>query len=127
MPLHTLRLISVPVSDPDRAKQFYRERLDFTLVRDDPFGQDRRWVQLRPPGGGPDISLVTWFATMPAGSLRGVVLACDDMEQTAAELRARGVVLDDGGRIQDAPSGRWVSVADPNGNRWIIQQDNPTV
>lgn len=125
MSIQSISVVSVPVSDQDRAKQFYQEKLGFSPVRDGAFGQDMRWVQLRPPGGGTEITLVTWFETMPAGSLRGAVLSCDDIEQTAKDLTARGVAMEDGGRIQEAPWGRWVVVDDPDGNSWVIQQDNP--
>ncbi len=62
---------------------------------------------------------------MPTGSLKGTVLACDDVEHTATELIARGAELQDGGQVQEAPWGRWLSLEDPDGNSWIVQQDNP--
>jgi catechol 2,3-dioxygenase-like lactoylglutathione lyase family enzyme len=120
-----LQVVSVPVGDQDRAKQFYADKLGFTVVRDGAFGEDMRWVQLQPPGGGAAITLVTWFPSMPAGSLKGAVLSCDDVERTAQELTARGVELGDGGQVQEAPWGRWVTLDDPDGNSWIVQQDNP--
>lgn len=125
MAVQSIRVISLPVSDQERAKQFYADKLGFTLVRDGTFGQGMRWVQLLPPGGGTAITLVNWFDSMPAGSLKGTVLACDDVERTAKELTARGVALQDGGKVQEAPWGRWVGLDDPDGNSWIVQQDNP--
>jgi len=125
MPIQDIRVISVPVGDPARAKRFYAEQLGFTLVRDGTFGRGMRLVQLRPPGGGTAITLVTWFASMPAGSLRGTVLACDDVERTARELTSRGATLQDGGKVQEAPWGRWVTLDDPDGNGWIVQEDSP--
>jgi catechol 2,3-dioxygenase-like lactoylglutathione lyase family enzyme len=125
MALTNLEVISVPVSDQDRAKSFYTEKLGFSVDMDSSFGGgSMRWVALRPPGGGTAITLVTWFDTMPAGSLKGSVLGCDDLEMTLAELAARGVtfVEDD---IQEAPWGRWKTFDDPDGNSWVLQQDNP--
>jgi len=125
MALTNLEVISVPVSDQDRAKSFYAEKLGFSVDMDSSFGGgSMRWVALRPPGGGTAITLVTWFDTMPAGSLKGLVLGCDDLEMTLAELAARGVtfVEDD---IQEAPWGRWKTFDDPDGNSWVLQQDNP--
>jgi catechol 2,3-dioxygenase-like lactoylglutathione lyase family enzyme len=122
MALNNLQVISVPVSDQDRSRQFYAEQLGFTVEIDSSFGEAMRWVMLRPPGSGTAITLVTWFDTMPAGSLRGAVLGCDDLEQTLAELAGRGVRFHED-EIQDAPWGRWKTFADPDGNSWVLQQD----
>src|SRR6185312_3487651 len=93
MALTNLEVVSDPVSDQDRAKAFYAEQLGFAIEMDSSFGDGggMRWVALRPPGSGTAITLVTWFDTMPAGSLKGAVLGCDDLEKTLADLEARGV------------------------------------
>ena len=123
MALNNLQVVSVPVSDQDRAKKFYTEQLGFAVEIDSSFaGDTMRWVMLRPPGSGTAITLVTWFDTMPAGSLRGAVLGCDDIEQTLAELAGRGVSFHEE-EIQDAPWGRWKTFANPDGNGWVLQQD----
>ena len=90
MALNNLEVVSVPVSDQDRAKRFYAGQLGFTVVMDSAFGEGMRWVMLQPPGSRTRITLVTWFDTMPAGSLRGAVLGCDDLEADARRAgRAR--------------------------------------
>jgi catechol 2,3-dioxygenase-like lactoylglutathione lyase family enzyme len=125
MALTNLEVVSVPVSDQDRAKSFYAGKLGFSVEMDSSFGDGgMRWVMLLPPGSGTAITLVTWFETMPAGSLKGSVLGCDDLEKTLAELTARGVTFaeDD---IQEAPWGRWKTFDDPDGNGWVLQQNNP--
>lgn len=119
---HHLSVVSVPVSDPDRAKAFYLDVLGFELVMDARFGPGLRWVMLRPPGAETAITLVTWFDTMPPGSLRGAVLSVPDIDVAVAELRERGVLDPDDG-IESAPWGRWVTVEDPDGNGWVVQQD----
>ncbi len=125
MALTNLEVISVPVSDQDRAKNFYTEKLGFSVEMDSSFGEgSMRWVALRPPGSGTAVTLVTWFDTMPAGSLNGSVLGCDDLETTLAELTARGVEFAEDG-IQEAPWGRWKTFDDPDGNGWVLQQNNP--
>ena len=124
MALNNLEVISVPVSDQERAKRFYAEQLGFAVVMDGTFGEDMRWVMLEPPGSGTKITLVNWFVTMPAGSLRGAVLGCDDLEQTLAELASRGVKFHEE-TIGEAPWGRWKTFDDPDGNSWIVQQNNP--
>jgi catechol 2,3-dioxygenase-like lactoylglutathione lyase family enzyme len=124
MALTNLEVISVPVSDQDRAKSFYVEKLGFSVEMDSTFGDGgMRWVMLRPPGSGTAVTLVTWFDTMPAGSLKGSVLGCDDLEMTLAELTARGVKFAEID-IQEAPWGRWKTFDDPDGNGWVLQQDN---
>lgn len=124
MAVTTLEVISVPVSDQDRAKRFYADQLGFSVAADTSLGEGMRWVMLRPPGSGAAITLVTWFDTMPAGSVKGTVLGCDDLGKTLAELTARGVTFAED-EIQEAPWGRWKTFDDPDGNGWVLQQSNP--
>jgi catechol 2,3-dioxygenase-like lactoylglutathione lyase family enzyme len=119
-----LEVISVPVSDQERAKLFYTQTLGFTVEIDSNFGESMRWIMLRPPGSGTAVTLVTWFDTMPAGSLNGTVLGCDDLEETLAELTGRGLEFAEE-EIQQAPWGRWKTFTDPDGNGWVLQQNNP--
>jgi catechol 2,3-dioxygenase-like lactoylglutathione lyase family enzyme len=121
MALSTLDVVSVPVSDQNRSRDFYLDTLGFRMVAEEPMGPDQRWVQLAPPGGGTTITLVTWFPTMPAGSLKGLVIGTDDVDATFAELAARGVAGAQGG-VQDDPWGRWFGFDDPDGNGWVVQQ-----
>jgi catechol 2,3-dioxygenase-like lactoylglutathione lyase family enzyme len=124
MAITNLSVFSVPVADQDRAKSFYAEKLGFSTEVDSSFGEGMRWVMLRPPGSGTAITLVTWFGTMPAGSLKGSVLSCDDLDKTLADLAARGVGFNED-EVQEAPWGRWKTFDDPDGNGWVLQQDNP--
>jgi catechol 2,3-dioxygenase-like lactoylglutathione lyase family enzyme len=119
---HRISVISVPVSNPDKAKRFYMEQLGFAEVMDNQFGHGLRWVTLRPPGAETAISLVTWFDSMPPGSMRGGVLSVPDIEAAVADLRASGAITDDQD-IESAPWGRWVTVDDPDGNSWVVQED----
>ncbi|WP_446215837.1 VOC family protein [Micromonospora sp. IBHARD004] len=115
-----VQLVSVPVSDQDRARDFYVDTLGFDLVRDNPMGPGGRWVQVAPKGAATALTLVTWFPTMPPGSLKGLVLETDDLDGDVAALRARGVAFADGG-IQTAPWGRYVTFDDPDGNGIVLQ------
>ena len=124
MAITNLSVVSVPVTDQDRAKNFYAEKLGFAAEVDGSFGEGMRWVMLRPPGSATAITLVTWFDTMPAGSLKGSVLSCDDLDKTLADLTARGVGFNED-EVQEAPWGRWKTFDDPDGNGWVLQQDNP--
>jgi catechol 2,3-dioxygenase-like lactoylglutathione lyase family enzyme len=124
MALSGIEIISVPVSDQDVSRKFYAETLGFTVEMDSAFDDgSMRWVMLRPPGGGSAITLVNWFDTMPPGSQRGTVLGCDDIERTAADLRARGISFHEEA-IQEALWGRWLTFDDPDGNAWVLQQTN---
>jgi len=77
-----------------------------------------RWVHLGLDGAATSITLVTWFETMPAGSLRGLVLGTEDLEAMVQRLHAVGVAV---GEPQSAPWGRFIQIADPDGNGIIIQ------
>ncbi len=114
----SIRIVSIPVSDQASAKRFYEEILGFNVVRDNPMGPDQRWVELKPQGGGPSITLVTWFDSMPPGSVQGLVLDSDDIDESCAALAERGLALTD---IETAPWGRFSTFKDPDGNGWVLQ------
>ena len=86
MTVRFVQLFSVPVTDQARARDFYVGVLGFELVREQPMGPGRQWVQVRPRGAETAITLVTWFDEMPAGSVRGLVLETDDLDGDAARL-----------------------------------------
>jgi catechol 2,3-dioxygenase-like lactoylglutathione lyase family enzyme len=114
-----LELVQVPVSDVDRAKDFYTQRAGFVLDHDHEVGGGIRFVQLTPPGSGASIAIGTGLTTMPPGSVEGLQLVVDDVEAARDELTGRGL---DVGDVQDFPWGRFLFFADPDGNRWAVQQ-----
>jgi catechol 2,3-dioxygenase-like lactoylglutathione lyase family enzyme len=119
--LRHIDIVSVPVADQDRARRFYTEMLDFTVAVDDDSGADR-WVMLTPPGGGAKITLVTWFPTMPPGTLKGLVLSCTGIEGTYKLLAERGAKLTP--HIETADWARWFGLNDPDGNGIVIQEES---
>lgn len=119
MPIRSFEIISVPVSDPQRAKRFYTDVLGFDLVRESPMGPGMTWIQLAPPGQGVTIALVTWFETMKPGGLQGVMVNTDDIDAEHETLRQRGLVLSE---IRQEPWGRYAMFNDPDGNGWILRQ-----
>lgn len=121
MSIAGIQVVSVPVSDQDRAKDFYVETLGLALLADQQFTPEMRWVMVAPPSGA-SLTLVTWFPTMPPGSLKGLVLESDDLEGDAAVLGARGVAVSE---IQSAPWGRFVTFDDPDGNGIVLQESVP--
>lgn len=114
-----LELISVPVSDVDRAKAFYVERAGFNADHDHEVSDEIRFVQLTPPGSGCSIAIGKGLTELAPGSLEGLQLVVDDIEAARAELAGRGVEV---GEVQDFPWGRFVFFSDPDGNRWAVQQ-----
>jgi catechol 2,3-dioxygenase-like lactoylglutathione lyase family enzyme len=112
-------VVSVPVSDQERARRFYTDVLGFETVADATFGPGQRWVQVAPPGSTTTFALVTWFAEMPAGSLRGLVLDTDDLDAAHRDLVARGAEVTD---PSDEPGGRFCFLADPDGNMISLHQ-----
>jgi predicted enzyme related to lactoylglutathione lyase len=119
MSITQVHLLSVPVSDQDRARDFYLDTLWFALLADTQMGPGMRWVMVAPPGAQTALTLVTWFETMPAGSLRGLVLETNDLDADVATLIQRGVSIPGG--IEEQPWGRFVQFADPDGNGIILQ------
>ncbi len=120
MPITKVEVVSVPVSDPDRAKDFYVNVLGMELLQDMVMDDNMRWIQVRPDGSDASITLVTWFPTMPAGSLKGLVLETPDMETTIAEIAAMGYVIDCD--IDEQPWGRFVMFDDPDGNGIVLRE-----
>ena len=120
MAITHLQLISLPVADQDRSVQFYVDVLGFDLVRDNPMGPEMRWVQVAPKGAQTSVTLVTWFPTMPPGSVKGLVLETDDLDGDVAALTANGVRIEGG--IQEQPWGRFVTFDDPDGNGIVLQE-----
>jgi catechol 2,3-dioxygenase-like lactoylglutathione lyase family enzyme len=114
-----LELIAVPVSDVDRAKDFYVEKAGFTLDHDHKISDELRFVQLTPPGSACSISIGNGITEATPGSYEGLQVVVDDADDAHAELSARGV---DVSEVQEFPWGRFVFFADPDGNRWAVQQ-----
>lgn len=114
-----LELIQVPVADIDRAKAFYADQAGFIAEHDHQVSDELRFVQLTPPGSACSISLTSGAHQMAPGSLEGLQLVVADVEKAREELVGRGVEVSD---VQDFPWGRFVFFADPDGNRWAVQQ-----
>ena len=112
-------IVSIPVSDQAAAKQFYVDMLGFEVVRDNPMGPDQQWVELAPPGAETSITLVTWFDSMPPGSVQGLVLDTSDIDNAHEILTGKGLEI---GSIESAPWGRFVTFSDPDNNGWVLQQ-----
>jgi catechol 2,3-dioxygenase-like lactoylglutathione lyase family enzyme len=137
-----LEVVVVPVTDVDRAKQFYKSlgwREDADFVADEDF----RIVQLTPPGSAGSIQFGVGLTPAPPGSLRGAYLVVDDIGRARAELVERGAQVSEvfhetrlGGRFQPVGAserepgpatdrqtyGSFLTFDDPDGNGWIVQE-----
>jgi predicted enzyme related to lactoylglutathione lyase len=117
-----LELVAVPVSDVDRAKDFYTQKAGFNADHDHTVSDEIRFVQLTPPGSACSIALGKGVVDTPPGSLAGLQLVVSDIEAARTELAERGV---DVGEVQEFPWGRFVFFSDPDGNRWSVQETQP--
>jgi catechol 2,3-dioxygenase-like lactoylglutathione lyase family enzyme len=116
---YKLELLTVPVSDVDRAKAFYVEKAGFIADHDHRVNETLRFVQLTPPGSGCSIAIGEGLTTMAPGSLEGLQLVVDDADKARAEFADRGLEVSE---VQDLPWGRFVYFKDPDGNSWNVQQ-----
>lgn len=85
---------SIPVSDQERARDFYVDTLGFELRTESEWGKGTCWIEVAPKGPATSLTLVTWFESMPLGSLQGLVVATEDIQTTHEELAAKGVYFD---------------------------------
>jgi catechol 2,3-dioxygenase-like lactoylglutathione lyase family enzyme len=117
-----LELVMVPVSDVDRAKSFYTEKVGFNADHDQTVNPELRFVQLTPPGSACSIAVGKGITNAVPGSIDALQMVVSDIDVAHAELSRRGVEVSD---IQDLGWGRFVFFSDPDGNRWAVQQLPP--
>ena len=115
-----IELIHVPVSDVDRAIEFYVDKVGFNLDHDQRVSEDLRFVQLTPPGSACSIAFGEGLgATLAPGSLDVIQVVIDDADAALAQLRENGVEAEG---VDEQAWGRFVTFRDPDGNRWTLQQ-----
>jgi catechol 2,3-dioxygenase-like lactoylglutathione lyase family enzyme len=114
-----IELIGIPVSDVDRAKAFYTEKLGFNADHDHRVSDEIRFVQLTPPGSACSIAIGEGITTTAPGSAQGIQMVVDDIQAARAELVERGVEVGD---VQEFPWGRFLFLTDPDGNGWAVQE-----
>lgn len=128
---YKLELIVTPVTDMDRAKAFYSERVGFAVDVDHRAGEDFRVIQLTPPGSACSIALMR--NAERAGAVKGLHLVVEDIEAARAELAASGVEIT--GPFHFGPQGQtpgldperrsygsFAAFSDPDGNEWLLQE-----
>ena len=117
-----LELITVPVSDVDRAKAFYVDKAGFHADHDQTVSPELRFVQITPPGSACSICFGIGLTDAAPGSAPGLQIVVSDIEAAHAQLKAGGVDVSD---VDDQAWGRFVYFRDPDGNPWAIQQLPP--
>jgi catechol 2,3-dioxygenase-like lactoylglutathione lyase family enzyme len=117
-----LELVAIPVSDVDRAKDFYVEKVGFHADHDHRVSDELRFVQLTPPGSACSIAFGTGVTDASPGSVKGLQLVVPDADAARAELLERGVEV---GEVQEFDWGRFVFFEDPDGNAWSVQELPP--
>jgi catechol 2,3-dioxygenase-like lactoylglutathione lyase family enzyme len=132
----TLEVVVVPVSDLDRAKAFYAEKVGFNVDHDSKISDEVRIVQLTPPGSGCSIVIAKGIEAardMPPGSIKGLQLVVPDLHAAHAELVERGVGVSEiqvagptgfrpGEEGEELDNVGFVFFSDPDGNGWAVQQ-----
>ncbi len=128
-----LELVLIPVTDVDRAKEFYVEQCGFNLDVDHQPSTEFRVVQITPPGSACSLTIGVGLTTAAPGSYRGTHLVVTDIEAARAELTGRGVEV---GEIRHMTPSGWqpgvdpehgdyasfADFADPDGNTWVLQE-----
>ncbi|XGU19641.1 glyoxalase superfamily protein [Rhodococcus sp. 3Y1] len=109
-----LELVAIPVTDIDRAKDFY-VRLGFNADHDHTVSEDLRFVQLTPPGSACSICIGKGITDAEPGSVVGMQVVVKDIEEAEREFKSRGIDISP---IDDQAWGRFIYFADPDGNKW---------
>jgi catechol 2,3-dioxygenase-like lactoylglutathione lyase family enzyme len=116
-----LELVPVPVTDVDRARDFYVQA-GFVLDHDHRVNENLRFVQLTPPGSACSIAIGQGISEMTPGSIKGLQMVVADARAARDDLRQRGI---DVSEVEDLPWGKFVYFSDPDGNSWALQQLPP--
>ena len=117
--IKAIKFANIPVTDQDRALEFYTKKLGFRVITDSPFNKTQRWIELGIPRAETRLVLFsapgqdTWM-----GGLMNVTFSADDVEATVREMKARGVEF-----VQDSQKADWGTSAifkDPDGNQFVL-------
>ena len=114
-----LELVVIPVSDVDRAKAFYTEKVGFNADHDHTVSEEIRFVQLTPPGSACSIAFGKGIVEGAPGSVKGLQVVVPDVTAARAELVERGAEVSE---VQVLDWGSFVYFSDPDGNSWALQQ-----
>lgn len=117
-----IELIILPVTDVDRAKEFYVEKLGWHADHDQRVSETLRFVQVTPPGSACSIAFGESLTEMAPGTMQGLQIVVPDADEALAHLRTNGVEAQG---VADLAWGRFVTFSDPDGNAWSLQELPP--
>jgi catechol 2,3-dioxygenase-like lactoylglutathione lyase family enzyme len=131
-----LEVVTLPVSNLDRARDFYAEQIGFNVDIDHQVSERVRFLQLTPPGSACSIHLGPGTEQLRPGSLEGLFLVVSDVKAAREDLVKRGVdvgevLVFDSGEYRPSREGESLDLVggvfftDPDGNRWMVQQIPP--
>jgi len=112
-----IELVAIPVTDVDRAKDFY-VRAGFNADHDHQVDENLRFVQLTPPGSACSITIGQGVTDAEPGSVKGMQMVVADIEAARKQLLDAGVEVSD---VDRQPWGEFVFFQDPDGNAWALQ------
>jgi catechol 2,3-dioxygenase-like lactoylglutathione lyase family enzyme len=115
---YKIELVTIPVSDVDRAKAFYVDQVGFNADHDHVVGDGLRFVQLTPPGSACSICIGRGLTDAEPGSVKGMQIVVADAHAARDELAGRGVAVSD---VEVMPWGEFVFFSDADGNAWALQ------
>lgn len=115
----TIEVIFVPVTDVDRAKDFYVNKLGFVADHDHKVAEGLRFVQLTPEGSGCSIAIGEGITEMKPGTMQGIMMVVDDVRAVKQSLEEKGVKMSD---IDEQQWGIFSYFNDPDGNSWTLQE-----
>jgi catechol 2,3-dioxygenase-like lactoylglutathione lyase family enzyme len=113
-----VKFASIPVTDQDRAVDFYTEKLGFRILTDQPFDGKQRWIELGIPGADTRLVLFRFDGGLAPGGFMNVTFWSDDVEATAREMKAKGVEF-----VKDVEKQDWGTSAifrDADGNQFVL-------
>jgi predicted enzyme related to lactoylglutathione lyase len=114
-----IKFVSIPVADQNRALDFYTEKLEFTIITDQPFDDKQRWIELRVPKAETRVVLFTTEEDKKRiGTFMNMSYSCDDIDKTYEELKARGVEFN--GPPKKEPWGTYAIFKDSEGNSFVV-------
>ncbi len=118
--MNKITIISVPVADQQKAKEFYMDKMGFSLIIEAPMSETSKWVQLGLPNTETTITLVDWERSMQPGGLQGLVVSTNNIAEEVAQLQAKGVEM---GKIDPTPWGKFCNFKDIDGNGWTLHEE----
>jgi len=113
-----IELIILPVTDVDRARDFYANQIGFNIDHDHVVSDEIRFVQLTPPGSACSISIGKGITEAVPGSVQGLLMVVDDIEAAREHLLGNGVEVSP---VDVQPWGHFLYFSDPDGNSWSVQ------